>query len=185
MQATLRRGRVGTLAVALAVGSILISGSASVSALAVGPRSVPVRGCLVITAAQATVLLGKPAVKIHETTTATPGKVIVLNRGCTYKSAAGSFGYNVQTFRSLAYAKLFYSTAAAATAKAPTLVVKKNVLLGSGAFVRVYRVTGLRPFMDQIEMRKGSILFVTNILVAKNDGGAKAIAAAKYALPRM
>ncbi len=179
------RNWVGTLTGALVLGSTVIGAAPPATALPVVPTATAARGCQIITTAQATAILGKPAAKIHETNLATPTKLVVLNRGCSYKSAAGSFGYTVTTYRTLAFAKLFYSMAATATAKAPNLVVKKNVAIGNGAFVRVYKVTGARPFMDQIEMRKGSMLFITNIAVAKNDGGAKAIAAAKGALPRM
>ena len=180
------RTLVGTVAGALALGATLVGAAPPAAALRVFPAAAPVRGCLIITVAQASAILGKPAVKIHETNTSTPTKLVVLNRGCTYKGGAVSFGYTVQTYKTLAMAKLLYSSAATATGKAPALVVKKNVAIGDGAFLRVYKFTGAAlPYMDQIEVRKGSVLFVTNIGLATNDGGAKAITAAKDALPRM
>ena len=104
------RTLVGTVAGALALAASLVGAAPPAAALRVFPAAAPVRGCLIITVAQASAILGKPAVKIHETNTSTPTKLVVLNRGCTYKGGAVSFGYTVQTY---AGQKISYITLAA------------------------------------------------------------------------
>jgi len=170
------------------VSAALFSGLAVTPAVAVPSRAGHAKACTLITAAEASKILGAKAHKTHEINKATPhGKVMLLNRGCTYKSAKGTFGFTANVYASVKIAKIFYAHARSATAGSPQVKVKKDrTIAGCPAFVRVYYIKGApKPWMDQIEVRKGAVLFVTNISPAKNDKGAMAVAAAKHAVPRM
>ena len=165
----------------LALGTVLVAAPAQAAG--------PIAGCKLMTAAQATKVLGAKATVKHQTNKATPkGPIIVLNRGCTWHSAKGDFGYTANIYMTASIATLFYNGAAANTAKAPHLVLKKNVTVAKQhGFLRVYYFPTAKgkKYMDQIEVRKGRTLFITNVASATNDKGAKALLAAADVVPHM
>ncbi|MEI6623825.1 MAG: hypothetical protein WCP28_18180 [Actinomycetes bacterium] len=178
-------GLVGTLVVG--------AGPAQAAAPAAGAQSAG--GCSLLTAKQASKVLGSPAHKTHETNLKNVGGA-KRSRGCIYAFADGYFGFDANTYPSASLAKKIFKSSAQGTLESTPnlfLMIAANVKVkGFPGFVRAHEgIPGpndppiTKPYIYNVVVRKGATVYANSFASDNLSSGPMLLAAARIVVARM